>query len=145
MRSFEFKNVNVVVICFAFDDPQSFDNIKRKWLPEKTLKQKLSEIPTVIVGLKSDCEHLVTNQQIKDLLNDSELNLSKKNYVEASSKDLKNLDSVFKICAVELLAQMQMSMRDEQPKSFFSKFKMTSTSNNAETAQDVETFKANFM
>ena len=33
-RHVDYLDINVFLMCFAFDSPQSLENIKNKWMPE---------------------------------------------------------------------------------------------------------------
>eukprot|EP00055_Hartaetosiga_balthica_P000405 m.136471 g.136471 ORF g.136471 m.136471 type:complete len:194 (-) comp10684_c0_seq1:229-810(-) len=52
IRPLSYDAAHVFLICFAVDNPDSFDNISTKWIPE--MKLYSPKTPYVIVGCKGD-------------------------------------------------------------------------------------------
>eukprot|EP00049_Salpingoeca_infusionum_P019058 m.359971 g.359971 ORF g.359971 m.359971 type:complete len:182 (-) comp18844_c0_seq1:159-704(-) len=52
IRPLSYTDANVVLVCYAVDNRDSFDNIEAKWVPE--LRQYLPKVQFIIVGCKAD-------------------------------------------------------------------------------------------
>ena len=52
IRPLSYSNTDVFLICFALDNKGSFENIRRKWVPEVKSQSKRAKL--ILVGLKSD-------------------------------------------------------------------------------------------
>jgi small GTP-binding protein len=52
MRPLTYGKADVFVLCYGCMNPESLDNIKSKWLPEKN--QHAKDVPWVLVGTKID-------------------------------------------------------------------------------------------
>lgn len=52
LRPLSYRGVNVVLICFAIDSPDSLYNVKEKWWPE--ISHFLPDVPYILVGNKLD-------------------------------------------------------------------------------------------
>ncbi|KAF9977936.1 GTP-binding protein Rho1 [Actinomortierella ambigua] len=52
LRPLSYPESDVVLMCFAVNNPPSLDNITEKWFPELT--HFLEKIPKLVVGLKTD-------------------------------------------------------------------------------------------
>ena len=52
LRPLSYPDTDVVLMCFAINNLDSFDNILEKWLPE--VKHYCPNIPVVLVGCKRD-------------------------------------------------------------------------------------------
>ncbi|KAI8897582.1 ras family-domain-containing protein [Globomyces pollinis-pini] len=61
LRPFAYTNAHAVILCFAIDRLDSFNNINQKWLPE--LKHYCNGLPIMLIGLKSD---LRNNSKVDD-------------------------------------------------------------------------------
>ena len=68
LRILSYLKADVVIICFPLDSPNSFDNVKTKWLPE--VCQHCPNGSVIIAGIKSNTENeLIENTQAKELAN----------------------------------------------------------------------------
>ncbi|KAI9299283.1 small GTPase superfamily, partial [Cunninghamella echinulata] len=52
LRPLSYPETNVILICFAIDQPTSFANVQDRWLPEVT--HFCENVPKLLVGTKSD-------------------------------------------------------------------------------------------
>jgi Ras family protein A len=52
LRPLSYPDTDVIVMCFAIDNPDSFENITEKWLPE--VNHFCPNVPVVLVGTKKD-------------------------------------------------------------------------------------------
>ena len=52
LRPLSYAKANIILICFALDNPTSLENIKSKWVPEA--QQYAPGAPYIIVGTKLD-------------------------------------------------------------------------------------------
>eukprot|EP00042_Codosiga_hollandica_P020214 m.64767 g.64767 ORF g.64767 m.64767 type:complete len:193 (-) comp49746_c0_seq1:102-680(-) len=52
IRPLSYADAHVILICFAVDNRDSFDNVDAKWIPE--MKEYCPTVPFLIVGLKTD-------------------------------------------------------------------------------------------
>lgn len=52
MRLLAYPGTDLVLMCFSVANPDSFNEILWKWIPE--IRQHLASVPFVLVGLKSD-------------------------------------------------------------------------------------------
>ncbi|KAI9279905.1 Rho1 GTPase [Umbelopsis sp. AD052] len=52
LRPLSYPETDVVLICFAIDQPTSFSNIQDRWLPE--VVHFCEKIPLILVGMKID-------------------------------------------------------------------------------------------
>ncbi|KAI8144482.1 small GTPase-binding protein [Fennellomyces sp. T-0311] len=52
LRPLSYPETNVILICFAIDQPTSFKNVQDRWLPEVT--HFCENVPKLLVGTKID-------------------------------------------------------------------------------------------
>ncbi|CAO3598277.1 small GTPase-binding protein [Absidia repens] len=52
LRPLSYPETDVILICFAIDQPTSFANVQDRWLPEVT--HFCENVPKLLVGTKSD-------------------------------------------------------------------------------------------
>ncbi|GAB5592491.1 hypothetical protein Unana1_07391 [Umbelopsis nana] len=63
LRPLSYPETDVVLICFAIDQPTSFSNIQDRWLPE--VIHFCEKIPLILVGMKIDLRK--NEKRISDL------------------------------------------------------------------------------
>ena len=61
VRKPAYQNANLIIICFAIDDLESFTNINDFWIPE--LNEFIPNTKRILIGLKNDTRY---NQTIND-------------------------------------------------------------------------------
>ena len=52
IRPLSYSNTDVFLVSFALDNKESFENVRRKWVPE--IKSQCKRAKLILVGLKSD-------------------------------------------------------------------------------------------
>lgn len=82
------KQPDVIILCYAVDNMISFKNIQHKWIPELR-----NRTPIVLVATKIDIRRKthISYEQGEEL----KKKIKAKSFVECSSKDFINIDSVF--------------------------------------------------
>ena len=55
LRPLSYPDTDVILMCFAIDNPDSLENIRDKWEPE--VKHFCPTVPVVLVGTKRDLRH----------------------------------------------------------------------------------------
>ncbi|XP_041365660.1 ras-like GTP-binding protein Rho1 [Gigantopelta aegis] len=55
LRPLSYQNSHVILVCFAFDSPDSLQNVAEKWKPE--INHYMPKVPIILVGNKSDLIH----------------------------------------------------------------------------------------
>ncbi len=96
-----YRNADVFVVCFAIDDPTSFENVSKKWIPE--LRLFCPDVPVILVGNKKDLRH---NTDVVECL--------KQRHLEPiSAQDGQSLAERMNISAfLECSAQMKEGVRE---------------------------------
>lgn len=102
-RSLSYSDTDCFIICFAVTSPNSFDNVKTKWIPE--IKRYSKTSPFIIVGTKADLrgdalekDRLEANGQKMVDSEDAKtfaLSVGAKEYLECSALSQKGLKVVF--------------------------------------------------
>ncbi|XP_046840241.1 ras-like GTP-binding protein Rho1 [Xenia sp. Carnegie-2017] len=65
IRPLSYPDTDVILLCYAIDQRESFDNIINKWQEE--LKQYCPKIPIVLVGTKKDLRsEIITSSDIEN-------------------------------------------------------------------------------
>ena len=54
-RPLSYPDTDVILLCFSLENPDSFDNVTDKWMPE--IKHYCPKVPVVLVGTKKDLRH----------------------------------------------------------------------------------------
>eukprot|EP00742_Colponemidia_sp_Colp-10_P001137 GILJ01001227.1.p1 GENE.GILJ01001227.1~~GILJ01001227.1.p1 ORF type:complete len:197 (+),score=27.10 GILJ01001227.1:117-707(+) len=103
IRPLSYPKTHAFLVCFSVISPDSFQNVKSKWVPE--LKHFAPETPILIIGTKID---LREDPETLEQLNDKKLSpistaegthlatqLGAVGYVECSALTQKNLKNVF--------------------------------------------------
>lgn len=47
-----YKDIDAIIMCFSIDSPDSFENIRLKWVPE--VRHYCKNVPIILVGNKMD-------------------------------------------------------------------------------------------
>ncbi|KAM7362592.1 ras-like GTP-binding protein RhoL [Cochliomyia hominivorax] len=109
LRPLSYPNTDCFLFCYAIDNRESYENIKRKWWPE--IQHYTKKIPIVLVATKLDLrvansEKLITTEEshyMKEQIHAYTL-------VECSAKDGVNIQQVFEE-AVRAVATKSKSKR----------------------------------
>jgi len=98
-----FPDTHIFIICFSVVHPDSFLNVKQKWLEE--LKRAAPDTPFILVGTKSDLRD--DAEVVKKLTEKGKAPVTTKEgkkrqkeikaeaYLECSAKDLKSVNEIF--------------------------------------------------
>lgn len=99
-----FPNTHVFILCFSVVHPDSFHNIKQKWLEE--LRKSSPETPFILVGTKTDLRN--DEETVKKLQEKGKEPITEKVgkkrakeirarlYLECSARDVKSVNEVMK-------------------------------------------------
>merc|ERR1711879_42010 len=103
LRPLSYPQTNVFLICFAVVSTSSFNNVKKKWVPE--IQQHAEGVPIILVGTKADLrndEATQNNLQKKGLTyvtpeqaNQLAQEIKAKKYIECSALTQEGLKGVF--------------------------------------------------
>ncbi len=88
MRQYYFHGAQAVIICFALDDPRSFETIKAHL--KEIDRFRLRNLPVIIAGTKGDLEQAIGQVEIDALCKDEGLP-----YVCTSAKTGENVQALF--------------------------------------------------
>lgn len=85
-RPESYQDADVFLLCFSLSGPNSFNNVKAKWLPE--LKKHAPKVPILLVGCKEDARR--GKESNKDMIKKAQGKKMKNtikavNYVECSA------------------------------------------------------------
>lgn len=114
-------NAHVVIVCFAVDDRNSYDNVRNKWLPE--IAQFCPNVSIVLVATKIDLRGesgpnaaddtaTLSPAEGRELAND----VSAAAYVECSSRLKQGLNEVFEAAAKAALGSKCKNGKKEKEK-----------------------------
>lgn len=102
-------------MCYAIDNIVSYKNIQHKWIPELH-----NRAPILLVATKIDVRRKthITFEKGEEL----QKKIKAKSFVECSSKDFINIDSVF-----EEAVRVSIGQRNTIIESYFSRIKIQGT------------------
>jgi GTPase SAR1 family protein len=58
IRRLSYSHASIFLVCFNVVDPESFENIREKWIPELREHAPYG-VPIILVGLQSDQRNIV--------------------------------------------------------------------------------------
>lgn len=112
LRPLSYPDTNVILMCFAIDNPDSLENIPEKWQPE--VKHFCQNVPVILVGCKMDLRE--DPDVIRELakLKQSPVNeaqaeamsarIMAKQYIECSARQKINVHEVFEAATMAALS-----------------------------------------
>ncbi|ODV58899.1 P-loop containing nucleoside triphosphate hydrolase protein, partial [Ascoidea rubescens DSM 1968] len=118
MRPLIYADVQIILICFAINNTNSFNSILEKWIPE--IENYCPNIPIILLGLKSDLrktnsdydsDPYINNNKQGDRLIEYEkcIELSKqinsKFYIECSAKEMYHIHKIFDLVAKIIISK----------------------------------------
>lgn len=121
VRPLSYKNADVFIICFSIDYPDSFENVKLKWIHE--IAHHCPKVPFILVGCKIDLRddknklkrlHLKDKNPIsftEGFVMSKEIKARK--YLECSAKTQKGLEEVF-MEAVRVVMKMRNKKKSRE-------------------------------
>lgn len=119
LRPLSYRDADLILICFAMDNPTSLINIKDKWFPE--IKHYCPNVPIILVGTKSD---LLGNIQ-PELPPQIAMEIGAITYIECSAKQMYQVRAVFNLA----LERYQKEMERQEQYQASSKRKLLRRSN----------------
>jgi small GTP-binding protein len=120
LRPLAYPRTDIFLIAFSVVDPESFDSVRSKWLPELQLHDPNSTALRVLVGTRCDQRHDIATL---DQLNSKNMQPISKNqattlateigcdYVECSSTQYINIDELFSQAVTKLLIEQSKQRR----------------------------------
>ena len=98
MRALAYYDTDIFIVCFSVEDPDSFENVKNKWIPE--IRQYRPDTPYILVGNQTDLRgsvvdltgECITTEQGKRIAK----KLGAKMYLECSALEGQGLQAIFK-------------------------------------------------
>ena len=115
LRPLSYPNTDVLVVCFAINNRDSFENVSQKWIPE--VRHHCPKTPIVLVGTKLDLRSEAADAQANNssakslkLVPQSDGHKMAKQvdavrYIECSAKTRENILEVFESSARVALGQ----------------------------------------
>ncbi|CEI68089.1 unnamed protein product [Fusarium venenatum] len=104
IRPLSYRAIDVALICFAIDSPDSLENVKKTWISK--VSNFMPNVPCILVGLKKDLrddpktiEELKKDNQQPG--NDMAKDIGAFRYVECSAKTVEGVREVSEIAAVQ--------------------------------------------
>lgn len=108
IRSNDYPQADVFVICFSLVDARSFENVEKIWIPE--INQYGPNKPFILVGTKSDLRQLFKIHSEIEQISKLQGNLLKErigafSYIECSALKRTNLNKVFEYAVLSVIHQ----------------------------------------
>ena len=103
LRPLSYPQTDVFVVCFSVDNPATYDNIDRKWMPE--IRHHCPDVPVILVATKVDLREdkstidSLAKRNLEPVQDIRGVELAKKigaiKYLECSALNNKGLKEVF--------------------------------------------------
>ena len=117
-----YPDTNVVLVCFSVDNPDSLENVEKKWFPE--IKKSCPVAPIIFVACKTDLrtdeETLRRLAEIKQepvSVNEGMFmatRIKAKNYFECSAKAMEGVTEIFEAASRAAIDKKNASVRRKQ-------------------------------
>ncbi|KAI0225651.1 Ras-like GTP-binding protein RHO, partial [Lamellibrachia satsuma] len=105
LRPLSYPDTDVLLLCFAVDNPDSFQNVDEKWLSE--ISHFCPKVPRILVGTKKDlrndecCKQRLAEQKLKPVTAEEGQMMAVKiqatAYIECSAKTREGVQDVFEV------------------------------------------------
>ena len=115
-RPLQYPDTDVILMCFSIDNPKSFGNIPKRWVPE--VRQFCPNVPVILVGNKKDLrndENTVREKSKEEPVKSEEGSLVCERikayaYLECSAKTREGVRDV-----LETAAKATLRIKKEKP------------------------------
>ncbi|CAH2355819.1 GTP-binding protein Rho2p [[Candida] railenensis] len=110
LRPLSYNNSHVILIGFAIDVPDSFDNARTKWVEE--VRKYCSGVPYLLVGLKKDLRTRDSSEEFVQYSSGEAAakQIGAKKYLESSALSGEGVDDIFELAIrTSLLAKEKES------------------------------------
>lgn len=95
IRALNYSNIDIILLCFSCVEPNSFLNIKNKWLPELRKYNLLYRAKILLIGTKSDLKLSTPTYISSTSAQQLAVEISAADYIECSSSKNINIDLIF--------------------------------------------------
>ena len=124
LRPLSYPDTDVLLLCFAIDNPDSFQNIDEKWLTE--ISHFCPKVPRILVGTKKDlrnddeCRERLAEQNMKPVSTAEgqmmALRIQAHAYIECSAITREGVQDVFEVAARAALQRRYRTKRSPECK-----------------------------
>lgn len=107
LRPLSYPDTDVILLCFSVENPDSFQNVQEKWIPE--INHFCNSVPVLLVGTKTDLRYSeevlkrLGERQLKPIVPEQGISMSSKigahAYLECSAKSREGVQKVFQTAA----------------------------------------------
>lgn len=122
LRTLSYYDTDVFIVCFSVEDPDSFENVKSKWVSE--IREYRPNTPFVLVGTQTDLRGSVVDLTDECITSAKGKKTAKRlkavGYLECSALEGTGLDTVFRTALMAVIAPKR---KWHFWKSFWSVFK----------------------
>ncbi|KAK2171776.1 hypothetical protein NP493_1027g00017 [Ridgeia piscesae] len=122
LRPLSYPDTDVLLLCFAIDNPDSFQNVDEKWLSE--ISHFCPKVPRILVGTKKDlrnderCKQRLAELKTKPVTVEEGQMMATKiqatAYIECSAKTRDGVQDVFEVAAKAALQRRYRTKRSPQ-------------------------------
>lgn len=112
LRPLSYPDAHVILLCYSVDCPDSFHNLREKWIPE--IRHFCAHVPIILVGNKSD---LRADESVSDKLKGTFVSMEEGRllcaqigahaFIECSAKNRYNVETLFAKAASVALTNRQ--------------------------------------
>lgn len=108
LRPLSYPDTDVILICFALDNPVSLQNVRETWYPE--VNHFCPGVPVILVGTKSDLTPTVDLSQPSSIARE----ISALGYIQCSAKTMTNVSAVFDFALHKFQKQRELEEQVEK-------------------------------
>ena len=106
LRTLSYYDTDVFIVCFSVEDPDSFENVRSKWVAE--IKQYRPNTPFLLVGTQTDLRGSVVDLTDECITAGRGKKAAKRlgavGYLECSALEGSGLDTVFRTALMAVIA-----------------------------------------